>query len=422
LRAIYPTTVFDDSTELLITSPEYLKDVSSIVSSSDRSTLNNYLMWRLAHNYLPYLSREFWEVLDIHKRDMLGAKESVDRWEMCIMTTKKYFRLAMGSLYSKNNVALRDTRNGVAIVYESLKNGLTSSLTSSTTYSPSLRSRALEKLSTLSVQVGYPEQVLASSYLDDFYTTMSVQVNDFLGNILYGVHFLRKIEERILLNPMPEHKWLYALARDTITYVPESNKIIIPEHLLLPPFYDVNYPEPILLGQLGIPLSVAMVSAISQHGILYDENGVLIDRESTIGNDSMSLTANQRKCLTDVLLQKKVDEEEYLKRTVFETLVQLAGVRQAFKVVKNPSIEQRRTEYKALEFLSHKQLFFLAYAQSMCANTTPKHRDMERSTTFRLGEEEMLRATLLQMPEFSDAFKCNTSSSLHYSKLCGRII
>ena len=76
-----------------------------------------------------------------------------------------------------------------------------------------------------------------------------------------------------------------------------------------------------------------MVSSISQHGILYDENGVLIDRESTIGNDSLSLTASQRKCLTDVLLQKKVDEEEFLKRTVFETLVQLGGVRQAFKVL-----------------------------------------------------------------------------------------
>ena len=32
-------------------------------------------MWRLAHNYLPYLSREFWEVLDIHKRDTLGKLE-----------------------------------------------------------------------------------------------------------------------------------------------------------------------------------------------------------------------------------------------------------------------------------------------------------------------------------------------------------
>ena len=177
-----------------------------------------------------------------------------------------------------------------------------------------------------------------------------------------------------------------------------------------------------------------MVSAISQYGVLYDSNGILIDRGSTIGNDSQSLTLNQRKCLTEVLLQKKIDDEDFLKRTVFETLIQLAAVRQTFKVsladttlgsanlfiswsavssriplhyvadysllrivnhnddqraesvllpvtysslctcaikyffvysqvVKNLSVEQKRTEYKALEFLSHPQLFFIAYAQ-----------------------------------------------------------
>ena len=75
-----------------------------------------------------------------------------------------------------------------------------------------------------------------------------------------------------------------------------------------------------------------MVSAISQYGVLYDSNGILIDRGSTIGNDSQSLTLNQRKCLTEVLLQKKIDDDDFLKRTVFETLIQLAAVRQTFKV------------------------------------------------------------------------------------------
>ena len=141
------------------------------------------------------------------------------------------------------------------------------------------------------------------------------------------------------------------------------------------------------MGSLGVQLAVAMVSSISQHGVLYDGQGVLVDRESTLGNDSLSLTAHQRRCLTDSLLHKKVDDEDFLKRTVFETLVQLAGVRQALKVmiplliipiyiyildfgkivvlqvVANPTVEQRRTEYKALEFLTHQQLFFVAYAQ-----------------------------------------------------------
>lgn len=90
--------------------------------------------------------------------------------------------------------------------------------------------------------------------------------------------------------------------------------------------------SPILLGSLGVQLSVAMVAAVSQHGVLYDSQGVLIDRESTIGNDSLSLTSSQRRCLVDALGQKKVDDEDFLKRTVFETLLQIAGVRQALRV------------------------------------------------------------------------------------------
>ena len=75
-----------------------------------------------------------------------------------------------------------------------------------------------------------------------------------------------------------------------------------------------------------------MVSSISQHGVLYDIKGVLIDRDSAIGNDSLSLTVNQRKCLTQVLSDKQVDDQDFLGRTIFETLIQLAAVRQTFKV------------------------------------------------------------------------------------------
>lgn len=100
-----------------------------------------------------------------------------------------------------------------------------------------------------------------------------------------------------------------------------------------------------MLGSLGVQLAVAMVASISQHGVLYDGQGVLIDRESTIGNDSLSLTASQRKCLVDALLQKKVDDEDFLKRTVFETLLQLAGVRQALKVTKEQTRKLKKKIY-----------------------------------------------------------------------------
>ena len=124
------------------------------------------------------------------------------------------------------------------------------------------------QLASLTVQVGYPEQVLASSYLDEFYTAMSVQVNDFLGNILYGVHFLRKVEERVLLNPLPEHKWLPALSRDYISYIPESNRIVIPEHILLPPFYSLNYPQ---YEMIPLSCTIMMLKMLNRLGFV--DNG-----------------------------------------------------------------------------------------------------------------------------------------------------
>ena len=102
------------------------------------------------------------------------------------------------------------------------------------------------------------------------------------------------------------------------------------------------------MGSLGVQLAVAMVASISQHGVLYDGQGVLIDRESTLGNDSLALTAHQRKCLTDSLLHKKLDDEDFLKRTVFETLIQLAGVRQALKVLYLTYLIERMVYYSCI--------------------------------------------------------------------------
>ncbi|CAG7720796.1 unnamed protein product, partial [Allacma fusca] len=45
-------------TEVLVSSEQYLVDISSIISTTDKGNLNNYLMWHFTHQYLPYLSKQ----------------------------------------------------------------------------------------------------------------------------------------------------------------------------------------------------------------------------------------------------------------------------------------------------------------------------------------------------------------------------
>lgn len=45
-----------------------------------------------------------------------------------------------------------------------------------------------------------------------------------------------------LIEPMPESKWMDALSEESVSYIHEANKIVIPPHLLNPPLFHRNYP------------------------------------------------------------------------------------------------------------------------------------------------------------------------------------
>lgn len=69
---MHPESNVTEETEVIVTSPQYLIEVSHIVASSDRVVLNSYLIWTLVKNYLPYLSSQFATVIDTFNSEVLG--------------------------------------------------------------------------------------------------------------------------------------------------------------------------------------------------------------------------------------------------------------------------------------------------------------------------------------------------------------
>ena len=56
------------------------------------------------------------------------------------------------------------------------------------------------------------------------YKDLMVQNTDFFQNILYGVQYLRKWEERALVSPSEETQWLDATDRLQVSYVTAVNR------------------------------------------------------------------------------------------------------------------------------------------------------------------------------------------------------
>ena len=71
-----------------------------------RGSLNNYLVWKLVHKFLPYLSKAFTEVVDLYRNQLTGAQKSVQRWEFCADTTQMFFGHLTDSLLFQNQVKI----------------------------------------------------------------------------------------------------------------------------------------------------------------------------------------------------------------------------------------------------------------------------------------------------------------------------
>lgn len=73
---MFPGVNIGEDTEVIVTSQDYLLKVSQIVSSTDRTTLNGYIIWTLVKEYIPYLSSQFTSTLNAFNKELLGNNKN----------------------------------------------------------------------------------------------------------------------------------------------------------------------------------------------------------------------------------------------------------------------------------------------------------------------------------------------------------
>ena len=78
-KAAYSEAPLSEDTEVVVISPQYVADIAVILSTTDRGSLNNYLMWQLASSFMPYLAKPFREIGFLYKKELTGVQRELDR-------------------------------------------------------------------------------------------------------------------------------------------------------------------------------------------------------------------------------------------------------------------------------------------------------------------------------------------------------
>jgi putative endopeptidase len=111
--------------------------------------------------------------------------------------------------------------------------------------SPQAKTRALEKLSKLTIKIGYPIK-----WRD--YGTYSVAAGDLYGNVARFAAYGWNYELNRLNGPVDKQEWAMTPQTVNAYYNPSNNEIVFPAAMLQPPFFDPNADPAVNYGGIGL--------------------------------------------------------------------------------------------------------------------------------------------------------------------------
>lgn len=311
---------------VIVSQPKYMKALQQILTENSIDDWKTYLKWDFFNGAAPTLTtqleRESWE---FYSKALRGAKEQRPRNERALGTINGVLGEALGKLYVEEHFppqakeTAREMVDNIIKAYENRISNLS-------WMSEDTKKKALEKLSTFNVKIGYPD-----TWKD--YSELEIQSPEDGGS--YFQNMLNAQKWRVADNmadlgqPVDKTEWFMSPQTVNAYYNPRYNEIVFPAAILQPPFYDYKADAAVNYGGIG-----AVIGHEISHG--FDDSGARFDAEGNLNNWWTDKDLEQFEDLGSELAEQysaiEVLDSVYIngKFTLGENIGDLGGVNAAY--------------------------------------------------------------------------------------------
>ncbi|GLV32218.1 gone early [Carabus blaptoides fortunei] len=407
LVSMFPNAGITDETEILVSSPDYLTAVSGIVSSTDRSALNNYVIWTLVREYLPYLPSDYAAELHQYTSELTGVRAPLKRWESCTNMIQRFMGLAVQCILENHNPISESTALIVQDIFKNIRNAALKH-TADYNFPSELHKHISQKISGLTIHTGFPKNITSNTYLKNYYSKLYVQKSNLFQNIFNGFSFLRKEQQQRFLEPHPEYQLIPFGIKENpmIGYSAPGNSIIVPRALLTSPYFEPGYPRSIIYGRLGVDMANAVVASMLPWENTWTREKGLLSPYHLVVNQSIKAISNPRQCLMNFLLKHNYATQDVANITSLSTLKHLSALRLADTALTLALENKDHIHQPTLELYEDAALFYITYSQSHCSKYTSQQELLDNYVHFKLADTILLQISRLQVPNFSNALQC----------------
>ncbi len=369
-----------------------LKAFGRLVREAPIVQWKNYLRWLLLLDTGPLLSKSYAANSFLVQSAASGQPETQTREQIAVNQTSACLGDELGQLFAQSSYSVF-RRDKVEAMVNSIRLALRETISESTWLSSVAKTKAIEKLDLLRVNIGYPDKWRDSEGLDTSH-------DSFAQNVLSAREFAFQQSLEQIDRPSDRNEWMARSFSSDARYNTNLNLITLPAGIFQAPYFDPDADDARNYGALGAVVGHELMHAFDDRGRKYDGKGNL----------------NGWWCKADELRFKEYEDglaaqyEKYLpiadahingRSTLAENIADLGGMKIAYRAFRK--VQSAKRNVSSGEFTPD-QRFFISYGQLFRCKMRPEVLRLGLETDAHAPPQFRVKGVLQNMPEFWKAF------------------
>ena len=389
-----------------IVNPAFTEFITSYMKTLAQQEIKDYMTFESVNDATGLLSDDFINAsFDFYDRVMSGKEELEPRWKRAMRIPNSMLGEAVGKLYVEKYFPEENKEYMMKLV-ENLTKSLGKHIEELPWMSDETKAKALDKLSTFNVKIGYPDK------WKDYSSIHIDPAKSYLENVLEASKWYVKDNYSKMNKPVDKEEWHMTPQTVNAYYNPTTNEICFPAAILQPPYFDPKADDALNYGAIGVVIGHEMTHGFDDSGRQFDKNGNLAEWWTKEDSERF-------KALADKLVEQ-FDAIEVLpgvhangRFTLGENIADQGGLRVALTAYLDSNHDDPAAD---IDGFSPLQRFYISYASVWAENIRDEEIQLRTKTDPHSLGSLRTNATLRNIDEFHEAFGIEPGDSMWREK------
>lgn len=398
LDSAYAISGLAESSQILVSDVGLLKAAAPYFSEEHVDYLKTRLRIELLAGFGGTLNREFQDAAETYQQELLGTSGSVTDEYRASQIVQQQFGAEIGRVYAEKYFSPEAKADVEEMVHEFLEiyeqriRGLD-------WMSEATKEKAVEKLHSMSIKVGYPDDDDWDDSMDAVDIESVAEGGSYFANMVEIARVTREYLIDMQGKPVDKSIWAMNVYTVNACYIAQFNEIVFPAGILRAPMYDVNNTREQNLGGIGYIIAHEITHAFDNNGAKFGKDGNAEDWWT-----AEDYAAFQKLCSRVVAHYDGAEGSNGVackgELTLSENIADLgaaACVTEAAKRMENPDFKQ----------------LFETMARSWESTATRSTRQYVAQVDVHAPDKLRVNRVLVNLPEFYEAFDIGPGDGMY---------